>query len=111
GKNGEDGTIQGLIQLAGIPIIGCDLLSSAIGIDKDKSHKIVKAAGIDVPKGLVIDKNIDKEDIYDLIGGLKYPLFVKPVDAGSSYGITKIYKEEKLLNAIDTALQYSQEAI
>ena len=52
GKNGEDGTLQGLFELAGIPVVGCDTLSSALCMDKDKAHKLVGLAGISVPKSV-----------------------------------------------------------
>lgn len=111
GRNGEDGTVQGLIELAGIPLIGCNTLSSALSMDKGRAHKIVAAAGVDVPKGVVINKNIDEEEIYDLVEKLTYPLFVKPVNEGSSYGITKVYQKDGLLDAIGFAFKHDDEVI
>ncbi|MFL8800461.1 D-alanine--D-serine ligase VanG [Clostridioides difficile] len=110
GKNGEDGTVQGLFELAGIQIIGCDTLSSALCMDKDKSHKLVHAEGVKVPKSILL-KHSEKSDIIKLSKDLNYPLFVKPVRAGSSFGISKIYKKEELEIAVDLALEHDNEVI
>lgn len=111
GKNGEDGTLQGLFEMAGIPIVGCNTLSSAICMDKDRAHKLVQLIGIKVPQSVTFKKwglanakrKIEEE--------LTYPLFVKPVRAGSSFGITKINKKEELDAAIYTAFCYDSEVI
>lgn len=110
GKNGEDGTVQGLFELAGIQIIGCDTLSSALCMDKDKSHKLVHAEGVKVPKSILL-KHSEKSDVIKLSKDLNYPLFVKPVRAGSSFGISKIYKKEELEIAVDLALEHDNEVI
>ncbi|MDB3086715.1 D-alanine--D-serine ligase VanG [Clostridioides difficile] len=110
GKNGEDGTVQGLFELAGIHIIGCDTLSSALCMDKDKSHKLVHAEGVKVPKSILL-KHSEKSDVIKLSKDLNYPLFVKPVRAGSSFGISKIYKKEELEIAVDLALEHDNEVI
>lgn len=111
GKNGEDGTVQGLIALAGIPIIGCGILSSALCMDKDRAHKLVRMEGIDTPEALVFHKGEDIKDIIKASRKLKFPLFVKPVKAGSSFGISKIYEEEMLYEAILNSFQYDDEVI
>lgn len=109
GKNGEDGTVQGLIELSGIPMIGCDLLSSSLCMDKYLSHKLVESYGIKVAKSVVINnktKEIEKE-----IEKLNYPLFVKPMRAGSSFGITKVENKEQIGQAIIEAFKYDTEII
>lgn len=111
GKNGEDGTVQGLIELSGIPLIGCDLLSSGLCMDKYVSHKLVESYGIKVAKNITIDKNTAKEEIKNKVKELKYPLFIKPMRAGSSFGITKIEKETELEPAIQEAFKYDTEII
>ena len=111
GKNGEDGTVQGLIELSGIPLIGCDLLSSGLCMDKYVSHKLVESYGIKVAKNITIDKNTTKEEIKNKVKELKYPLFIKPMRAGSSFGITKIEKETELEPAIKEAFKYDTEII
>ncbi len=110
GKNGEDGTVQGLFELAGIPLVGCSALSSALCMDKDRAHRLVSLAGIEVPKAVMISK-YEKEKALSLTSSLTYPLFVKPVRAGSSFGITKIYRKEELPSAVDFAFEHDDEVI
>lgn len=63
GQNGEDGTIQGLIEMAGIPVVGCGALSSALCMDKDRAHKLVGLAGVDVPAAIVLQAMPDEEEL------------------------------------------------
>lgn len=111
GKNGEDGTVQGLFELTGIPIVGCRVLSCALCMDKEKAHKLVWAAGVPVPRSTLLSPNSDSSAA--LLTGLKigYPLFVKPVRAGSSFGITKVMNEAALLSAVKAAFQYDDQVI
>ncbi|MCI8609500.1 MAG: D-alanine--D-serine ligase VanG [Firmicutes bacterium] len=112
GKNGEDGTIQGLIELAGVRLIGCGTLASALCMDKDRAHLLVKEAGIKAPTAVSLSGSIpDMATLQELLQELTYPLFVKPVRAGSSYGISKIYEQEELKGAVDKALQYDNALI
>ncbi|GKX30044.1 D-alanine--D-alanine ligase [Vallitalea longa] len=111
GKNGEDGTVQGMIELAGIPLIGCDTLSSSLCMDKNRAHKLVKQAGIDIPDSVIFNKDDNVEYISSEIKHLKYPFFVKPLKAGSSLGITKVNKKEELSEAIDLAFSFDDELI
>lgn len=111
GKNGEDGTVQGLIELAGIPLIGCGTLCSALCMDKVKAHHLVQAAGVATPKGVAIRYPISEERLYAQTQNLRYPLFVKPVRAGSSFGITKIDQKEELLSAVQLAFEHDKEVI
>lgn len=110
GKNGEDGTVQGLLELAGIPIVGCGVLASALCMDKDRAHRLAGAAGISVPKAVVLQKH-QKCRAVILPGDFTYPLFVKPVRAGSSYGIAKIYGEGELDAAVSAAFCHDDEVI
>lgn len=111
GKDGEDGSVQGLIELSGIPLIGCGVLSSSLCMDKHLSHKLVESYGIKVAKSIVINNKTDKSEIYKGLEQLKYPLFVKPMRAGSSFGITKIESDSEIENAIKEALKYDTEII
>lgn len=111
GCNGEDGTIQGMLEMAGIPIAGCGTLASALGMDKDRAHKLVSLAGVRVPRHLVLEKDTlpaQAESFADEIG---YPLYVKPVKAGSSFGITKVAKKEDLADAISLAFRYDSQVL
>ncbi len=111
GKNGEDGTVQGLIELAGMPIVGCDTLSSALCMDKDYAHKIVSLAGIKTPASVVIHKGIRMPQLSRLTQDLKYPVFVKPVKSGSSFGITKINNKDNLVEAVNTAFTHDNKVV
>jgi D-alanine---D-serine ligase len=111
GKNGEDGTVQGLIELANIPLIGCGTLCSALCMDKNRAHRLVMAEGIRIPKSVVLSKHDDTLVLDDKTMDLNYPLFVKPVKAGSSIGITKIYDKKDLSGAVRTAFSYDNEII
>lgn len=106
GRNGEDGTVQGLCELAGIPLGGCGTLASALCMDKDCAHKLVSLAGIRVPASELILPDFPPNQIDDLAEKIGYPLFVKPVKTGSSYGITKLDTKDKLLDAVKTAFQF-----
>lgn len=106
GKNGEDGTIQGVMELSGIPIIGCGLLSSALCMDKEVTHRIVSLKGIPTAKSVIVKKPYETIQIKQAALSLGYPLFIKPVRAGSSLGITKVYTEKELMPAVKHAFHY-----
>lgn len=111
GKNGEDGTVQGLIELAGIPLIGCDTISSALCMDKDYAHKIVSLAGIKTPLSVVLYKGTKTPELFELTKTLTYPVFVKPVKSGSSFGITKVADQEHLAEAVTTAFLHDNKVV
>lgn len=111
GQNGEDGTIQGLIEMAGIPIVGCGALSSALCMDKDRAHKLVELAGVDVPAAIVLRQMPAEDELLSRVAELGYPVFVKPVRAGSSFGVTKVSSPVALLDAVKFAFQFDREVI
>jgi len=111
GKNGEDGTLQGLIELSGIPVIGCGMLSSALCMDKDYAHKIVSLAGIKTPPSVVLKKENNKEELSEQTKALNYPVFVKPVKSGSSFGITKVFDSEDLVEAVNSAFTHDDKVV
>ncbi|MCI2161525.1 MAG: D-alanine--D-serine ligase VanG [Oscillospiraceae bacterium] len=111
GKNGEDGTVQGIFELAGIPLVGCGTMTSALCMDKDRAHKLVHAAGVQVPTSFLLKKDMNPKIALAQAESLGYPLFVKPVRAGSSYGITKITDRCRLSDAIKLAFEYDDEVI
>ena len=111
GKNGEDGTLQGLLELAGVPVIGCGALSGALCMDKDRAHKLAALAGVDCPRGVVFDGTAAPGALEEAAERLGYPLFVKPVRAGSSYGITKVTAPEQLERAVRAALVHDREVL
>lgn len=111
GKNGEDGTVQGLITLAGIPLAGCGVLASALCMDKDRAHRLAKDAGVRVPLALVLERDHRADALLDFAREVGYPLFVKPVKAGSSYGVTRVEGEETLFFAVELAFSYDDQVI
>ena len=111
GRNGEDGTVQGLCELAGIPVIGCGTLASALCMDKDRAHKLASLAGVDVPKSVSFSGLPSTDELSELVSGLSLPLFVKPVRAGSSFGITKVENAASLRAAVREALKFDREVI
>jgi D-alanine---D-serine ligase len=111
GKNGEDGTVQGLLEMAGIPCVGCGTLSSALCMDKDVAHRLVHLAGIKTPACAVLYSSISDAELSNQTACLKYPLFVKPANAGSSFGITKVTDQSGLANAVKAAFRHDRKAI
>ncbi len=111
GKNGEDGMVQGVIELAGIPLAGCGTLASALCMDKYRAHQLASAAGVRVPKAFVIKMGMDFHKAQQFADQIGYPLFVKPVKSGSSYGISKVSESQNLYNAVVYAFQYDKEVI
>ena len=101
GKNGEDGTIQGLLEMMNVPYVGCGVLASAACMDKHYTKVLLAAAGIPVAPGITVDARgfdaasrfaADADGLLAQVeeAGLAYPLFVKPSRAGSSFGVTKV---------------------
>ncbi len=106
GKFGEDGSIQGLLELSGVPYVGCDIQSSVICMDKALAYIVVKNAGIEVPDFQIIQDN-DSPEMEDLA----YPVFVKPARSGSSFGVNKVCKAEELSMAINEARIYDNKIL
>lgn len=111
GKNGEDGTVQGALELAGIPVIGCNLLSSALCMDKELAHRVVAAQGIRVARSAIVHKPYDMAAVLAAAASLQYPLFVKPIRAGSSFGIAKVMAEAELIGAIEAAFEHDDRVV
>jgi D-alanine-D-alanine ligase len=112
GCNGEDGTIQGLLELAGIPYVGCGVLGSSLGMDKAYAKIVFEKEGLPQSKYLVYNrKQIAKE--FEKIAAevedrLSYPCFVKPSNAGSSVGVTKVHEKNELETALHLAARYDK---
>ena len=114
GKNGEDGTIQGLLELAGIPYVGCNVCASAVCMDKEMTHTILDYNGIRTAKWHAIKQweltDFDATEAM-LREKLHYPMFIKPANAGSSVGVSKATNKESLRKGLETALQVDSKAI
>jgi D-alanine-D-alanine ligase len=115
GTHGEDGELMGLLEMAYVPYVGCDLPSSVIAMDKVLSKQVAKANQIATPETVYFSAT-DYSEGYEVIhqtikSNLKMPLFVKPARLGSSIGISKVENEKELTNAIEVALHYDDKVL
>jgi D-alanine-D-alanine ligase len=107
GPWGEDGTIQGLFEMAGVRYVGSGVLASAVGMDKEYMKVVLAAAGLPVTRYAVIkprEWESDPAAVRETVAALRYPVFVKPARAGSSVGISKVHSADEL----DAAVEYAQ---
>jgi D-alanine-D-alanine ligase len=114
GTYGEDGTVQGLFELAGIAYVGAGVLGSAIGMDKDAQKRLLRDAGVAVVKYFAIERADYHESPQlgaKIARKLGYPVFVKPNALGSSIGISKVKRAAELNAALDDAFQYDRKAL
>ncbi len=110
GQFGEDGTVQGLLKLAGIPFVGASVLGSAVGMDKDVMKRLLRDAGIPVGKFVTFtQENI--HTFVDVKNKLGLPIFIKPANAGSSVGISKIKNINEYKKAVIGAFKYDTKVI
>jgi D-alanine-D-alanine ligase len=111
GTFGEDGTMQGLLELAGLPFVGAGVLGSAIGMDKDIAKKLMQVAGIPVVPWIAVQRadweRQPKEIRRAIEKKFKYPVFVKPATLGSSVGMTKVHSRAELGPALDLAAEFA----
>ena len=114
GTYGEDGTMQGLLELADVPYVGSGVLGSAVGMDKDVQKRLLQAAGIPVVPFLTVTRRqweADSHTIAVAAADLGLPLFVKPANLGSSVGITKVKTLDGLAVAVAIALEYDNKIV
>lgn len=115
GKNGEDGTIQGLLELAGIPYVGCGVLASAMGMDKQVSNIIADTYGIPQAKWRAFTQEAYRADAMQLLTEaaeyLQYPIFVKPANAGSSVGVSKAKSRSELQQGVENAFLHDDKVV
>lgn len=106
GRFGEDGAIQGLLELAGIPYVGCDIQSSALCMDKALAYTVAGAAGIATPRfwTLAAGAELDAAE-------LTYPVFVKPARSGSSFGVSKVGGPAELAGAVEAARRFDSKVL
>lgn len=106
GKLGEDGAIQGLLELSGIPYAGCDIQSSTLCMDKSLTYLVARSAGIATPKfwTVMVDETVDPDRF-------TYPVFVKPARSGSSFGVSKVDRKEELQSAVKTAGEFDSKVL
>ena len=114
GRNGEDGTIQGLCQMTGIPFVGCDMTSSAVCMDKDFTHIICEAAGIKTAPYVAATNSskLNIKNLYDEVyEKFSTPIFIKPANNGSSIGISKIRNYDEFERGIMEAFQFDNKVV
>jgi D-alanine-D-alanine ligase len=114
GTYGEDGSLMGILRMANVPFVGCDLAASAVAMDKAFTKQVLAAEGIPVVPYVWFTKHDWQKDAASLrekLSKLQVPLFVKPVHLGSSIGITKVKNESELENAIEVALHYDDKVL
>ena len=111
GPFGEDGTVQGLLKLAGIPFAGSGILGSSVSMDKDVMKRLLRDAGIPIGKFLCFQQHEMVPPFAEIQAALGKPVFVKPANMGSSVGISKVHEETAFNNAVKDAFQYDSKII
>jgi D-alanine-D-alanine ligase len=110
GTFGEDGTVQGLLELAGLPYVGAGVLASAVGMDKDVQKRLFKEAGLPIVPFLAVSRAEWEQDrarvVREIKKKLKFPVFVKPATLGSSVGMTRVKAEKELGAAMEEAAEF-----
>ena len=110
GINGEDGTIQGLLKLESVPFVGAGILGSAVGMDKDVMKRLLRDAGIPIPKFMTF-RFSDQTDFEEIKTKLNLPVFIKPANSGSSIGINKAHTQEELEKFIAEAFKHDSKIV
>jgi len=105
GPFGEDGTVQGLLELAGVPYVGAGVLGSALAMDKDVFKSVMRDNGVPVTRNVTLRTSDPVENPFD------YPVFVKPARLGSSVGITKVRSEDELTPAVELAFRHDEKVL
>ncbi len=108
GPHGEDGTVQGLLELAGVPYVGSGVLASALAMDKSKAKELAAFHGIPQARWRSGHAETVHDDLTSIADDLGYPLFVKPSNMGSSIGVSRASDERSLASAVSLALQYDE---
>ncbi len=112
GTFGEDGTVQGLLDLAGLPYVGAGVLASSVGMDKDVQKRLFQHAGLPVADFLAIPRSAWEKSRAKVLRAIerkfRFPLFIKPTTLGSSVGMTKVHVRAKLPAALDLAAEFAQ---
>ena len=108
GKFGEDGCIQGVLEILKIPYTGCGVMASAICMNKEYTKKVMSTAGLPLITSVYLLPN---EDPVEKVKDLHFPLMIKPVSEGSSFGMSKVSNNEELVKAVEEARKYNAEIL
>ncbi|HDS29893.1 MAG TPA: D-alanine--D-alanine ligase [Firmicutes bacterium] len=113
GRPGEDGTVQGMLEVLGLPYTGSGVLASALAIDKARTREFLQGNGIVLPRGISLRSTDELPEAIENLKeqGVDVPLIVKPTQAGSSVGLTRVENADILKKAVELALEYSPEAL
>lgn len=108
GKYGEDGCIQGILEILKIPYTGCGVMASAICMNKEYTKKVMATAGLPLIKSVYLYPN---DNPIEKVKSLNYPLMIKPVSEGSSFGMSKVNNDSELIEAVATARKYNDHVL
>jgi len=108
GKYGEDGCIQGLLEILKIPYTGCGVMASAVGMNKEYTKKLLRDAGLPLITSVCLSKG---DNLFEKTKSLIYPLMVKPVCEGSSFGMSKVNNQDELVKAVFEASKFKQDIL
>ena len=111
GPFGEDGTVQGLLEMLGVPYVGSGVLGSALTMDKERCKSVLRDAGIDVAREVVVHRHQARAEMHAQIAALGYPVFVKPARLGSSVGISRVDTAAEIDVALDLALSHDEKVL
>jgi D-alanine-D-alanine ligase len=115
GTYGEDGALQGMLEMAGLPYVGCGVLGSALGMDKEKAKLLFQAAGLPTVPGIIVFRAEVERDpeavIMQIAERFGYPVFVKPANLGSSVGVSKAHEADELRGALALAARYDRKLV
>ena len=106
GTLGEDGAVQGLLELSGVPYVGCDVPSSVLCMDKSLAFMVARGAGVLTPEFRVVAAGAEVDPAH-----VRYPVFVKPARSGSSFGVSKVIRKEDMLRAVEAARQFDAKVL
>ncbi|MFS8112075.1 D-alanine--D-alanine ligase [Rhizobium jaguaris] len=110
GLNGEDGSIQGLAQIVGVPLVGCGILGSANAIDKDMAKRLLREAGLPVARSVTLQRG-DIKSFDEIVSALGSPVFVKPTRQGSSVGVSKVHDAGQFESALAEAFRHDRKVL
>ncbi|MSO46731.1 MAG: D-alanine--D-alanine ligase [Thermoleophilia bacterium] len=111
GPFGEDGTVQGLLEMLGVPYVGSGVLGSALTMDKERCKSVLREAGIDVAREVVVHRYQARAEMHEQIAALGYPVFVKPARLGSSVGISRVETAAAIDAALDLAIAHDDKVL
>lgn len=111
GIMGEDGTVQGLLEICDIPYVGCVLLSSAMCMDKDATKRMLTTANLKVADGITLYKHKYQEQLKEMNFKFNYPIFIKPANQGSSVGVSKVDEEQDFIKALEYGFKFDAKVL